>query len=471
MEEKLSTFDMVDDVDDGAEKIYKLWYDDIETIDDLKNVITQCSNNKANFGDFIKRDIYDTAFKISGKEFKEFGEKDYINFIQQAFADNGLKNRGSLYGSTELKPSMIKKHLNDDLSRNTALLYAFGLHMNVADTNKLLTKVCRGRELNPKNHELIYWYCLKNDLTYDEMCEYMNDYTDVLKPYLIDSIKEYINKLNEKDKKSKSDIKNIEEAESKIQFINQNNGMDIIGNIDGIKNYCSNDFNIKDEITTQRIDELEIESIEELRGKFPSVAQTELKSLCMSKSAINTFRDMLKMLEIIFIDREDNVKNYEEKRKKFKEDINIGKIERYLYIRDNENATDKNSNLKLELNNDFNCDWLKSTMLNRKKIYDKLNGIKPITRDDIITLAFLTFEKNIKEDEKENAEDDQRAEFINEKLYDFREYAEGRLRDCGMDDRLYPYHPYEAMIQICIGYDYDPFDTYYYLWSQLTKKD
>ena len=164
-------------------------------------------DNKLTWGAHIKRYIYDyivggdmddefrKKFKwISedGVEFEGVTDENLREFIKKAFADNGMRNRGSIdpkITSTTLG-SKLTAWLNSpvtdsSISREVCFLFCFGLNMDEESASYML-EVLRQPDFNPRDYkEAIYYYCLCNNLQYAGVEEWLKKYDqlEVIKNY------------------------------------------------------------------------------------------------------------------------------------------------------------------------------------------------------------------------------------------------------------------------------------------------
>lgn len=137
---------------------------------------------KLTWGDHIKRYIFD-CISDGNMKIEEITREQVVEFIKKAFADNGMKNRGSMdpKGSTTLG-SQLEKWLESPvtkISRETCFLFCFGLNMD-EDGAAYMLEVLRKATFNPRDYkEAIYYYCLCNNLQYAGVVRWLNKYEEL----------------------------------------------------------------------------------------------------------------------------------------------------------------------------------------------------------------------------------------------------------------------------------------------------
>lgn len=147
--------------------------------------------NKRTWGDHIKRYIFDRIGEGNMSRFFDWVSEDGMNidditqenmmeFIKKAFADNGMKNQGSMKPAATTKlGSNLKRWLDSPvtkISRETCFLFCFGLNMDEESASYML-EVLRQPDFNPRDYqEAIYYYCLRNNKQYAGVLEWLQVY-------------------------------------------------------------------------------------------------------------------------------------------------------------------------------------------------------------------------------------------------------------------------------------------------------
>lgn len=135
------------------------------------------------FCNYLKRYIYIKA-ELSG-DYKNISLNDYRRIIRDSFEDNNTPP--SFTPTTTRLNALSKNWLTQmSVSRQVVLLLGFGLKMSVEDVSAFLIKALRERDINLKNpHELICWYCYKNQYSYPKYIQLRNSF-DAMSPNNLD---------------------------------------------------------------------------------------------------------------------------------------------------------------------------------------------------------------------------------------------------------------------------------------------
>lgn len=125
------------------------------------------------FCDYLKRYIYLKA-EIKN-DFHSIPDEVYRDILSGALAENHVP--WSLTPTTTRKNTAIKRWLNaESVRRGTVFLLGFALKMPVKDVSEFLTKVLKEQDFDlTDSDEVIYWYCLKNELPYPQAKRLLDD--------------------------------------------------------------------------------------------------------------------------------------------------------------------------------------------------------------------------------------------------------------------------------------------------------
>lgn len=131
-------------------------------------------------GDFLKRYISDVTYQ----NYDDISDEELYEFIKHAFAENHMKNIGSLKpGATTTLSQRLGSWLISpvtDIDRQTIFLFCFGLNMDEDAASVMLTKTFRTNDFYVRDYkEMIYYYCLKHNLQYPGMLKWLNDYENI----------------------------------------------------------------------------------------------------------------------------------------------------------------------------------------------------------------------------------------------------------------------------------------------------
>lgn len=148
--------------------------------DVINEIFQEILENPHTLGDFFKRYIADIAYQ----NYDAISDEDLHDFIKHAFAENHMKNVGSLKPeATTTLSQRLKSWLNSpvtDIDRQTIFLFCFGLNMDEDAASVMLTKTFRTNDFYVRDYkEMIYYYCLKHNLQYPGMLEWLNIYQDI----------------------------------------------------------------------------------------------------------------------------------------------------------------------------------------------------------------------------------------------------------------------------------------------------
>lgn len=144
-------------------------------------IMENAVDNRLTWGDHIKRYIFD-CISDGTMKIEDITRKQMEDFIKKAFADNGMRDRGSIDPEANTPLSAQLKNLDKPvmkIKRKTCFLFCFGLNMD-EDAASYMLEVLRQANFNPRNYkEAIYYYCLCNNLQYAGVVEWLGKYNNL----------------------------------------------------------------------------------------------------------------------------------------------------------------------------------------------------------------------------------------------------------------------------------------------------
>ena len=149
----------------------------------FEEVMQHILDYQVNWGDHIKRYILDVTSGAE-KNLTDLPFEKMVSKIYNAFASNGMADRGSIHPKTVTRlQDYLESWLNTPaakLDRETCFLFAFGLNMDEEQTSYMLTDVLRKADFNPRSpEEAIYYYCLRKNLKYAGVLQWLQIYEDL----------------------------------------------------------------------------------------------------------------------------------------------------------------------------------------------------------------------------------------------------------------------------------------------------
>jgi hypothetical protein len=170
----LKATDILRDTEENRELLIAIQAGDSSKFEEILKGIVE---NKLTWGDHIARYIY----RHGGKQLEGEALREYI---MKAFEDNGMKQRGSMDPERSTKlGSQLNRWLESPvtrISRKTCFLFCFGLNMNEQDASTML-RILRQPDFVPRDYEeAIYYYCLRNNLQYAGVEEWLRIYGSLL---------------------------------------------------------------------------------------------------------------------------------------------------------------------------------------------------------------------------------------------------------------------------------------------------
>lgn len=187
-------------------EVYKYIYDDNDP-KSLTILIKNIIKESLTFEDIIRRIIVE--YKITSKRFpvsklKYLSTKELRSLMRDVFKENGMvfktkKGTSVARGSMSSKTTQISYLYNDvnlkksawSINREFIFVLGFGLKLTPGTVNEILCHYLHQIEINFKDYkEVIYYWCLKNNYSYDDMimlmekCEDIDPCLDINKTYL-----------------------------------------------------------------------------------------------------------------------------------------------------------------------------------------------------------------------------------------------------------------------------------------------
>lgn len=336
---------------------------------------------------------------------------EMIKFCIAAFKENGLTGKINLFSKDKntLTAELLRKQVRnwfEDVtpSRESVFLLAFALKMSCDELSAFLTQGIREKELNYKNPaEVAAYACLKNGQDYAYLEKILN------------LAEEYV-----PDKPSKNRPVFTYEYQSLFDSISTGDKL-----IKFIAELIAQNSNPKFSVCIKTC-------YDDLLDKINSNAIMDKKLAVSAETGVTV---------------------------KPSEDLSFGTIERYIYYyipvktddghyRTDTYALYNNGNILGKQNNLLkNSKWFFSTLLRRSDLKKMYDGEKPISRDTILTLAFL----NVCE---ENPSFD---------TYEYIAEINDYLNFCRYEQINFSY-PYDLFIFMCLQTD-DPLASFRKVWE------
>ena len=146
----------------------------------INEIFQEILDRPHTLGHFLKRYIADVTYQ----EYDDISDEELMTFIKHAFKDNHMKNIGSLTpGVTTTLSQRLKSWLDSPITgvdRQTIFLFCFGLNMDEEAASYLLTKTFRTNDFYIRDpNEAIYYYCLKHNIQYPEMLNWLTCYDEI----------------------------------------------------------------------------------------------------------------------------------------------------------------------------------------------------------------------------------------------------------------------------------------------------
>ncbi|MCR5566690.1 MAG: hypothetical protein K6F61_07540 [Clostridiales bacterium] len=378
--------------------------------------------NPIDFSFYLKRYIYQAAgYKA---DFKSVPLEDYLETIIQAFSSRGVPPSLRPSG-TKLRAAAKNWLSQKTVSRETVMILAFGLDMDLETLNRFLTKALQECSLSPKDPvETICWYCVKNRLGFYRFRQLIAEYetlpgtaaaeqnidstaTAVLRNEVTDicgdkSLMRYLNQLRRPDGKTRQSV----DAKSVFNRL-YDEAREIIA---GLNNSIEGE---KNEVETGRLQD-----------------------------------KLLRNDRLYDEQKQEQIREFAGQRKTWtKEDITPVNFEEVLF---SAVPRDRNGNLIPMKGSTLN-EQFRGKRLNRQHLQEILDGTGTINRYDLATMSFFVISQKLVEEE---AVKRYRA-FIDE--------TNSILDYCGMGE-LYTANPYDAFLMICMLTEY-PLGTYADIWE------
>ena len=148
--------DMDTSVDDLLGTVY---YEDDINYSEVQEKVSQIKCRP--FIEYINKFLYLIYFPEDKAAFEEITQKEFRDRAKTIFERNGVEIKGSIY-----KQWTDRKYA---VSRETVFKFAFGLGMSMEETQIFLKKVARMHDFDYRSaKETVYAYCLKNSLGYSD---------------------------------------------------------------------------------------------------------------------------------------------------------------------------------------------------------------------------------------------------------------------------------------------------------------
>lgn len=387
------------------------------------------------FMEYVKRHIYQKSRWID-REYSKIENKDFYIKALEYFAENEMQDESEFVRKQFGKKGMSVYMPN----KETVMKWVFGLNMELVEAEAFIRKSCRSRAFHFRNiYEVCCYYALNNKYGYQKVKELLSQY-----------IQRY---CNDEELDIEVDEKVRETAYFKDLFREVHSDDEFWRDIEILvaelqkKNVDVRSYKDIKGIIAQRTDSITVrKKFEELVNKLK---EDVLAQMC-------EVYDSDKILA-----KEEEAGNTEEAEKKEKSmRKNKGR----------ETMPDSSLITYLETEStDIDNYWLDNVILNWGEWFRKLrvnidhntlanikNGSKPITRENILTFAFLIYDAG--EVSKGDWDEDDYGYTDEENvLIDFTGYVNNILVACEMQE-LYLANPYDMFIAICVLSE-DPLET------------
>ncbi len=377
------------------------------------------------FGDYLKRYIYHKAGLT--EPFHQVPLKTYQSIIKNAFAKT--KTPPSFTPTTARLSALSKNWLTQmTVKRNVVFLLGIGLEMSVENVNILLTKALLEQEINPKSpFEVICWYCIKNQYSYEKYEQLWAAYQQLPMNY---AFTVQSSEYSEQTLKIRNDMLSITDESSlflHLSFLNAFTGVSSMS------------------FTARRHFELLYNEARDLVADIYNLSEEEshrreMGNYIQKLSVNDHFSDP---------EKQRRIDRMREKQKRFTRDmITASDLEHVICAAI---PMDRHGNLvpisASQLNEQFT-----GKRFSRHRIGGILAGQTEVSRFDLITLNFFVFSQKL--DQYPNP----RARYTA-----FMVSMNQILENCFLG-KIYIQNPYECFILMCILSE-DPLGTYADVWE------
>ena len=374
------------------------------------------------FSYYLKRYVYKAAGYKS--DFRSVGLQDYVETITQAFSAGGVPP--SLKPTSTKLRAAVKNWLSQKtVSRETVMMLAFGLEMDLDTLNRFLTKALQECSLNPKDPvETICWYCVEHHLGYYHFRRLLAQYEA-----LPGTAEEEQNVDTMGTMILRTEVADIQGEKSLLRYLNQ------LRRPDGKSRQSVDARSIFDRLYDEARSMIAAlnNDIEEERNEVEA----------------GRLQDRLSRDDRLYDDqKQERLRVFSEQKKRWnREDITPASFEEVLF---SAVPRDRNGNL-IPMKGSALNEQFRGKRLNRQHIQEILDGTGAINRYDLATMSFFVLSQRYEEEEPLK----RYRIFIDE--------TNAILDRCGMG-KLYTANPYEAFLMLCMLTEY-PLGTYADVWE------
>lgn len=406
--------------------------------------------NALTFGDYIYLYIYrNTPLCTQYENYKKVPpEVYYKEYIAKSFENRLGKRSGSLNPQVSVSLSTVKPLLAGQKAptRDKVFLFAFGLGMDVETVSMILKKCLMEADFNMKDpKEVIYYWCLKQNIPYSGMLRWM----------------EYYESMNVESDHARRKLTDVDRTGTYLlsSRVRQNFRDD-----EDIKAYL---FSLKKADSSSRLRKSAKEVYRRLFHAFPHTEVSQAQTVFDEKEISQSYREYIASRE----QNEEYRIQQKAQKKAQKED------EKYTAFLQVETGVRILAGIRKRCYEENKEQLLEPKVLaylfqdlsfTKKTVMDRIYGDTPVSRKELLTAEFIVYMVELPEDEREEKQYAEGTDVLTyrdrqDSIMDFEEDVSATLAKLEME-RFYVRNPFELFLVFCLLHR-DPFAYFMASWE------